>query len=89
MLVSSVDDADDVDDIIKIKNCRLYYTYNILTVIMAYFRNDARMYLISMYDLYYEYRIIKFLFILIWMMDRRIQSKDFIFLIQHNDRSMC
>jgi hypothetical protein len=66
MLVSSVDDADDVDDIIKIKNCQLYYTYNILTVIMAYFRNDARMYLISMYDLYYEYRIIKFLFILIW-----------------------
>ena len=71
MWISSVDDDDDVDDSIK-KNCQLCYTHNLLTIIMVYFRNDARIYLISMCDLYYEYLIIKLLFIPIWMVDRRI-----------------
>jgi len=38
MLVSSLDDNDDVDDIVKTKETRkLYYTYNLLTIIMAYY----------------------------------------------------
>ncbi len=73
MLVSSVDDADDVDNTIKLKKIVDSIILIIfLTIIMVYFRNDVRIWLISMYDLYYDYLIVKLLFIAIWMADRRI-----------------
>ena len=73
MLISSVDDDDDVDNTIKLKKIVDSIILIIfLTIIMVYFRNDVRIWLISMYDLYYEYLIVKLLFIAIWMADRRI-----------------
>ena len=73
MLISSVDDDDDVDNTIKLKKIVDSIILIIfLTISMVYFRNDVRIWLISMYDLYYEYRIVKLLFIAIWIADRRI-----------------
>ena len=73
MLISSVDDDDDVDNTIKLKKIvDSIILIILLTIIMVYFRNDVRIWLISMYDLYYEYLIVKLLFIAIWNADRRI-----------------